>query len=137
VLFANATAGTASYDNLVEDNFIAGNELSGVTMHAHTVGPGQFEDLNGNRIIHNVIGRNNLGSPEAGPGDPNDGPGTENPCATGIEVFSGTVPVRVKIARNRIFHNHYGVWLGVGSNVTATLRHNRFRNVDIPVFTQP
>ncbi len=67
VLFANASAGTASYDNLVIDNYIAGNELSGVTMHAHTLGPGQFEDLNGNTIVRNVIGQNNLGSPGAGP----------------------------------------------------------------------
>ena len=37
VLFANAGPGTASYNNLVEDNYIAGNELSGVTMHAHTL----------------------------------------------------------------------------------------------------
>jgi Right handed beta helix region len=137
VLFANAGPGTASYDNLVEDNFIAGNELSGVTMHAHTVGPGQFEDLSGNRIVHNVIGQNNVGSPEAGPGDPNDGPGTEDPFTTGIEVFSGTVPVTVTISHNRISHNHYGVWLGVAGHVTATLRHNQFRHVDVQVFTHP
>lgn len=37
VLFANAGPGTASYDNLVEGNCIAGNELSGVTIHAHTL----------------------------------------------------------------------------------------------------
>ena len=60
VLFANASAGTASYDNLVEGNYIAGNGLSGVTMHAHIVGPGQFEDLSGNVIVGNVIGKNNL-----------------------------------------------------------------------------
>lgn len=136
VLFANATAGTASYDNLVVGNYIAGNELSGVTMHAHTIGPGQFEDLNGNRIVRNVIGQNNLGSPEAGPGDPLDGPPVTDPDTTGILVFSGTVPVQVKIAHNRIFDNHYGVWLGVGSNVTAKLRDNRFDDVTIPVFTQ-
>ncbi len=57
VLFANAWPGTASYNNLVKDNFIAGNDLSGVTMHAHTIGPGQFEDLSGNKIIGNVIGQ--------------------------------------------------------------------------------
>ena len=39
VLFANALAGTASYDNLVKDSYSSGNELSGVTMHAHTVAP--------------------------------------------------------------------------------------------------
>jgi Right handed beta helix region len=136
VLFANASAGTASYDNLVEGNFIAGNELSGVTMHAHTLAPGQFEDLSGNRIVGNVIGQNNLGSPQAGPGDPLDGTVTD-PFTTGILVFSGTVPVDVKIAHNRIFNNHYGVWLGVGQNVTAALRANRFRDVDTAVFTSP
>jgi hypothetical protein len=45
--------------------------------------------------------------------------------------------VTIKIAHNRIFDNHIGIWLGTGGNVTATLRHNRFFNVDIPVFTQP
>ena len=48
--------GTGSYDNLVEDNYLAGNELAGVTMHAHTIAPGQFEDLSGNKIVDNVIG---------------------------------------------------------------------------------
>lgn len=137
VLFANAGPGTAAYNNVVEDNLIAGNELSGVTMHAHTLGRGQFEDLSGNRIIHNVIGKNNVGSKEAGPGDSNDGPGTENPFTTGIEVFSGTVPVKVTISHNRISNDHYGVWLGVKSHVTATLRRNRFRHVAVHVFTHP
>ena len=60
VLFANAMAGTASYGNLVEHNYIAGNGLSGVTMHAHTIKRGQFEDLSGNNVISNFIGRNNV-----------------------------------------------------------------------------
>jgi hypothetical protein len=136
VLFANASAGTGSYDNLVEGNYIAGNELSGVTMHAHTVAPGGVEDLSGNRIIHNVIGTNNVGSPAAGPGDPLDGTVTD-PETTGILVFSGTVPVQVEIAHNVIFGDTYGVWLGVGTNVSATLHHNRFANVTTPVFTHP
>ncbi|MBV8930743.1 MAG: right-handed parallel beta-helix repeat-containing protein [Mycobacteriaceae bacterium] len=136
VLFANATAGTASYDNLIEGNYIAGNELSGVTMHAHTIAPGQFEDLSGNQIVRNVIGQNNVGSPEAGPGDPLDGNPTD-PFTTGILVFSATVPVDVEIAHNVIFDNHYGIWLGVGSNVTATLDGNRFYDVTTPVFTSP
>ena len=96
VLFANAGPGTASYDNRVEGNFISGNELSAVTMHAHTLAPGQFEDLNGNRIVRNTIGPNNLGSAAAGPGDSLDGSVTD-PFTTGVLVFSGTVPVQVKI----------------------------------------
>jgi len=130
VLFANASAGTASYDNLVRFNNISGNELSGVTMHAHTLAPGQFEDLSGNRIVHNTIGENNTG------GDPLDGTASD-PSTTGILVFSGTVPVKVTIAHNRIRDDHYGVWLGVGGNVMATLSHNVFHHVTTPVFTSP
>ena len=127
VLFANATAGTASYDNLVTHNYIAGNELSGVTMHAHPIGPGQFEDLNDNRIVHNTIGTNNTG------GDPDAG----DTSTTGILVLSNTVPVTVTIAHNRIRNDHFGVWLGVAGHVTATLNHNVFQHVTIPVFTSP
>jgi hypothetical protein len=135
VLFANAGPGTASYDNLVAHNYIAGNELSGVTLHAHTLGPGQFEDLSGNRIVHNTIGRNNTG------GDPLDStptsPSTTDPSTTGILVFSGAVPVDVTIAHNRIRHDYYGIWLGTGTNVTATLEHNVFHDVTTPVFNSP
>jgi Right handed beta helix region len=135
VLFANAGPGTASYNNLVEDNYIAGNELSGVTMHAHTVGPGQFEDLSGNRIIDNVIGRNNVGSTVAGPGDGLDGPPAQDFHTTGVLVFSGSVPVQVTIRDNRIFGDHYGVWLGVNGNVTASMSDNSFHHVTVHVFT--
>lgn len=130
VLFANAGPGTASYDNIVEHNYIAGNELSGVTMHAHTLGPGQFEDLSGNQILHNTIAKNNTG------GDPLDGTASD-PSTTGILVFSGTVPVTVTIAHNRIRHDTYGIWLGVGGHVTATLKHNVFHRDGTNVFTSP
>jgi parallel beta-helix repeat protein len=134
VLFANAGPGTASYNNLVEGNYLAGNELSGVTMHAHTLAPGQFEDLNGNRIIDNVIGKNNVGSAVAGPGDGLDGPPAQDFETTGILVFSGSVPVHVTIKGNVIFNDHFGVWLGINGNVHATLRGNSFFNVTVPVF---
>jgi hypothetical protein len=130
VLFANAAAGTASYDNLVAHNYIAGNELSGVTMHAHTLQSGQFEDLSGNRILYNTIATNNLG------GDPLDG-NPSDPSTTGILVFSGSVPVTVTIAHNRIRSDRYGIWLGVGGHVTAAIHHNVFQLVSTPVFTSP
>jgi nitrous oxidase accessory protein NosD len=133
VLFANAAAGTASYDNLVQGNFIVGNELSGVTMHAHTIAPGAFEDLSGNRVIGNTIGKNNVGSAHV-PGDPLDGTVTD-PDTTGVLVFSASVPVTVTIAHNKIADNHFGIWLGVGGHVTATAKNNRFRHVDVPVNT--
>jgi hypothetical protein len=130
VLFANATAGSASYNNLVEHNYIAGNELSGVTMHAHTLKEGQFEDLSGNRIEHNTIGKNNVG------GDPLDGTSSDT-ATTGILVFSGTVPVTVTISHNRIRNNTDGVWLGTGGHVTASMSHNVFQHVTNQVVTVP
>jgi hypothetical protein len=127
VLFANASAGTASYDNLVTHNYIAGNELAGVTMHAHPLDPGQFEDLSGNRIVHNTIGKNNTG------GDPDAG----DTSTTGVLVYSGTVPVTVTISHNRIRNDQYGIWLGVGGLVTATMQDNVFQGVATDVFTSP
>ena len=127
VLFANAAAGTASYNNLVEGNYIAGNGLSGVTMHAHTVGPGKFEDLSGNTIIGNKIGKNNID------GDTLDSPASPKDLqTTGVLVFSGGAPVSVTIARNLIFNNHFGIWLS--SPVTAQGLHtNAFVNVNTPI----
>jgi nitrous oxidase accessory protein NosD len=129
VLFANAGPGTASYDNLVEGNYIAGNGLAGVTMHAH--GPATNEDLNGNVIVHNSIGKNNLD------GDTLDGPpGPADLKTTGVLVFSGGTPVTVTIAHNHIFDNHYGIWLSLPVKAFG-LRTNSFRHVIIRVFVQP
>ena len=127
VLFANAGPGTAVYDNLVQGNFIAGNELAGVTFHAHTIPPGKFEDLSGQRVIGNVIGTNNLG------GDPLDFPASpKDLVTTGILVFSGGTPVTVRIAFNHIFNNKIGIWLSKA--VTASgLGTNTFSNVTTPI----
>jgi hypothetical protein len=135
VLFANATAGTASYDNLVQYNYLAGNSLSGVTMHAHTLSPGQFEDLSGNDVEHNVIGTNNVGSPVTGPGDGLDGPPAQDLDTTGVLVFSASVPLQVDVSNNVIFNNTNGIWLGINGNVTATTNDNQFFGVTNPVFT--
>ncbi len=127
VLFANASAGTASYNNLVLDNYIAGNGLSGVTLHAHTIAPGQFEDLSGNKIIGNKIGKNNID------GDPLDSPASpEDLRTTGVLVFSGGARVSVTIAYNLIFNNHFGIWLSKPVSARG-LRTNRFRHVKVPV----
>lgn len=130
VLFANALAGTASYDNLVEYNYIAGNELSGVTMHAHTIAATAFEDLSGNKITHNTFGTNNTG------GDSLDGSASDKQT-TGILVFSAGTPVTVKITHNRFRKDAYGIWLGVGGHVTASMSKNVFQKVGTDVFTSP
>ena len=129
VIFANASPGSASYDNLVIHNYIAGNGLGGVTLHAHPIPPGTFEDLNGNNVIGNAIGQNNLA--------PDTDPGPNAPMTTVGVLVSAFVPVTIKIAHNRIFDNQIGIWLGTGGNVTAKLRHNRFFNVTTPVLVQP
>jgi hypothetical protein len=127
VLFANASAGTASYNNLVAGNFIAGNGLSGVTMHAHTLMPGQFEDLSGNKVIGNTIGRNNL------TGDTLDAPASPKDLkTTAVLVFSGGTPVSTVIAHNRIFNNHFGIWLSKPVKAFG-LGTNSFHKVKIPV----
>jgi nitrous oxidase accessory protein NosD len=125
VLFANAMPGTASYDNLVEGNYIAGNGLAGVTMHAH--GPAGNEDLNGNVIVGNTIGKNNLD------GDTLDGPpGPSDLKTTAVLVFSGGTPVAVTVAHNHIFDNFFGIWLS--KPVTAFgLKTNRFNHVIHPI----
>lgn len=124
VLFATPTPGTASYDNLVRGNYIAGNGLAGVTMHAH--GPASTEDLNGNVIVRNFIGKNNL------LGDPLDGPPGPVNKPTGVLVFSGGTPVSVTIAHNHIFNNFFGIWLS--KPVTALGVHtNKFSHVVIRI----
>jgi len=127
VLFANGAPGSASYDNLVQGNYIAGNGLAGVTFHAHTLKPGQFEDLSGNQVIGNVIGKNNVD------GDTLDSPASpEDLVTTGILVFSGGTPVTVKIAFNHISNNKIGIWLSKA--VTASgLATNAFTNVTTPI----
>jgi hypothetical protein len=117
----------AAYDNLVEDNYIAGNGLSGVVMHAHVIGAGQVQDLNGNVITRNVIARDNV------EGDPLDGPaGPTDPQETGILVYSGTTPVQVTIEQNVISDNAIGIWLS--KIVTAAgLPANTFSRVTTPV----
>jgi nitrous oxidase accessory protein NosD len=131
VLFANAMAGTASYDNLVENNYIAGNGLSGVTMHAHTIKPGQFEDLNGNNVMNNFIGKNNLD------GDTLDCP-PHSKCkpqdlvTTGVLVFSGGTRVTLTITLNKIADNAIGIWLSKAVKA-AGVKNNAFVNVTTPI----
>ena len=102
VLIAAAMPGAASYDNRIVGNVIRGNNLAGVTMHAHA--PNQ--DINGNVIAHNNIGRNNLG------GDPDAGV-TQT---TGILVYSAVPPVHVTVRHNHIHGNVFPIWKS--ANVT-------------------
>jgi parallel beta-helix repeat protein len=115
--------GTGSYDNLVEGNWISGNGQSGVTLHSHA--PAQ--DLNGNRIIYNAVGKNNL------VGDPFDsqrgGPPYSDFETTGVAVYSAVSPVDVTVAHNGIFSNQIGVWIDSPPVSASGLGSNLFVNV--------
>ncbi len=109
--------GSASYDNVVSDNYVAGSGQSGFTIHAHYTG-GEY--VSGNQVIGNVFGTNNTG------GDGLDGPGTDPDfTTTAILVFSAE-PARIAISGNVIHGNHIGIWLsaniaasGLGSNLVV------------------
>jgi parallel beta-helix repeat protein len=136
VLLAASGPGTATYDNLVSGNKLAGNELSGVTVHSHspaTVVNGNnvaSDDINGNVVVHNAIYTNNTGS-----GDFPNGPTAAGDTATtGILVYSAFSPVAITIGGNRIIADTTGVWLT--NNVTVTgLASNKFIGVGTNVVT--
>lgn len=119
VLFAAPAPGTASYDNLVYHNYIAGNGLAGVTIHSHA--PAQRVD--GIRVIGNFIGQNNLAhDPDAGVN-----------VTAGVVVSSTNVKVRgLVIKGNEFSHDVIGIWIS-HRVYRPVIRHNVFREVLKPV----
>jgi parallel beta-helix repeat protein len=123
-------SGGAVYDNLVQGNYLAGNGLAGVTLHSHAPG----ENLNGNVVIGNVIGTNNL--------DPDQdfvpfGPQFFDGKTTGVIVAAAS-SVTITIAHNVIVNNEIGIWLGQVPPATITVTgtaSNRFINVTNNVVT--
>jgi hypothetical protein len=92
-------------------------------MHAHLKGG---EDIDGNVLVYNDLGTNNVG------GDGFDGPpGPTDFQTTGIAIYSA-VTTHMTIAHNRIHDNTYGIWLS--KTVTAAgLGTNHFHNVGTPI----
>ena len=90
--------GSAVYNNVVVDNEASGNGLAGIAMHAHLPGG---EDIDGNVLVHNNLGTNNVG------GDGFDGPpGPTDFQTTGIAIYSA-VTTHMTIADNWIHDNMY------------------------------
>jgi nitrous oxidase accessory protein NosD len=117
--------GTGAYDNVVRDNYISGSGMAGFTIHAHLPGG---EDVNGNKVVDNDFGTNNVG------GDGFDGPpGPTNFATTAIAVYSAPT-VEMTIRGNHIRDNAIGIWLS--TTVTAHgLPTNHFHNVPTHVVT--
>jgi nitrous oxidase accessory protein NosD len=114
--------GSAAYNNLVTGNYTAGNGLAGFTIHAHHPGG---EDVNGNKVINNVFGKNNVG------GDGFDGPPVTDFKTTAIAVFS-VPPVTMVITGNKISNNAIGIWLSKTVNAQG-LASNSYSNVTTKV----
>lgn len=125
VLIAAAYAGGAAYDNRIVGNTINRNGLPGVSVHGHE----RREDLNGNVIRNNVIGRNALsGSNSNGPGDGEAG----MHHTAGIVVWSAYTRIAgLVVSGNRISDNHFGIWTEHAPHLRR--RANRFRNVRVPL----
>jgi hypothetical protein len=132
VVIATEVPGETVAGNTVTGNLIYGNGLAGVTIHAHL--PAQ--NLNGNQITGNVIGTNNtLGDPIDLATSPSSTKNVAVPDTrtTGILVGSAS-SIHVLISGNRIFRNHFGIFLeGVRRPVHATLHGNQFHRVFKPV----
>jgi nitrous oxidase accessory protein NosD len=116
--------GSGAYDNLIQNNEMTGNGLAGFTIHAHHPGG---EDVNGNNVIGNVFGTNNVG------GDGFDGPPVMDFETTGIAVFS-VPPVSMTITGNSISNNAIGIWLSTTVSASG-LNGNTFTNVGTNVVT--
>lgn len=105
-------------------NVIHGNGLSGVTIHAHE----PFQNLDGNEIVGNNIGRNNLLGDPIGLAPPVKAhPDTRR---TGILVGSSS-RLHVLIQGNYIHNNHYGIYLN--GRIHAVIRQNRFHRVRVHI----
>jgi hypothetical protein len=114
---------TYEIQTICQASLCAGGAIAG---RHRDIGKGQFENLSGNVIVGNAIGKNNLD------GDTLDGPPGPADKVTGVLVFSGGTRVSVVIACNHIFDNSIGIWLS--KVVTAAgLRTNRFTDVTTPV----
>ncbi len=124
VVIASEVKHATVADNTVYANKIYGNGLAGVTIHSHVSG----QDLNGNKIVANDIGRNNTVGDTIGLG----APVTNKPDlrTTGILVGASS-KVHVLISGNFIHDNYYGIF--IEGRVNPTLQNNRFRNVTVQV----
>lgn len=120
ILVAAAYPGGAAYGNRIIGNTVNDNGLPGVALHSHSL----HQDLNGNVIRDNVVGRNAVGGAHGGPGD---GDGGIHHTA-GILVWSAATKITsLEVSGNRIGDNYFGIW----TKNTPRLQRaaNQYKNV--------
>jgi nitrous oxidase accessory protein NosD len=118
---------TASYDNLIEGNFIEGNGLARISVHSHQADA----DVNGNVFVRNTIGENNVSLADGTDSGPTDNQ------TTGILIWSDATPYHFVVAHNTIFDNTYGVWLTPSTVHASGLGSNHIIGATTPVFEAP
>lgn len=97
IILAGSSGGV--WDNVVRANFFYGNGHAGVALHAHAPGL----NFSGNRIIDNVIGKNNLRTD------------FQDLETTGIYLADAS-DLTITVANNTIHDDHFGVF--TAGNVT-------------------
>lgn len=119
VILASPIRTGGVWDNTISYNRMSGNGHAGVAMHVHFRGPRFY----GNRIIGNLIGRNNLRTDY------------RDRSTTGIYLGSaGRVLITVRF--NRISNNQIGIFTA-GPVVVLGKYTNIFRNVRRPFVHYP
>ena len=124
-LIGAAFSGGAAYNNRLIDNEASGNGLPGIALHSHN----RHQNLNGNIIKGNTLGRNALGGPSGHPGDGDAGV----THTVGILVWSWVTPLTgTVVSGNHVAHDYFGVWT---QNVPAIKRSaNTYSHVRVPLF---
>ena len=121
ILLASEVPGGAVYNNLVGGNDVSGNGLSGLTLHAHLAGVHQ--DLNGNVIVGNNFGTNNVKGEE--PSDLQ---------TTGVFIGSED-HLEITVEGNYIHNDYYGVFTASPNGVTVNgLPFNAYVADTVPWF---
>lgn len=122
ILVAAAYPGGAAYGNRIIGNTVNENGLPGVALHSHSL----YQDLNGNVIRDNVIGRNAIGGSHGGPGDGDAGIHR----TAGIVVWSWRIKIsRIEVSGNRIGENYFGIWTKNTPRLSRAA--NQFKNVAV------
>lgn len=126
ILLAAAFSGGAAYDNRIIGNTVKGNGLPGVTLHGHE----KRQDLSGNVILDNVIGRNAV----AGPGDYDAG----IQRTAGIVVWSAVSKItHIYVSGNWISWDHFGIWTRHAPRLRRTANHYRHVRVHLSQHSVP
>lgn len=124
ILVAAAFSGGAAYDNRIIGNTVNGNGLPGIALHSHK----RLQDLNGNIIRDNVVGRNAVGGAVGGPGDGDAG----IHHTAGILVWSAVTRITgIEASGNRISNNYFGIWTKHAPRLRRAA--NQYTQVRVPL----